>query len=364
MQKYFDLVKEFCLKYKRYFGAAALFIVLVVVLAMCTGPVEQVPDRKDKDTQNAGTEINKPGDSVQPEVKLEGALEHNANEELAALITNYYNAYANADMEALETLASLITDNEKGYINAFAAYAAAYQNIECYSMQVSDEEAYFVSVCYDLKFIEVDTLAPGMDFFYVERDGRGNLIINNVYSSYNFNFMEQEFDSNIYQMILSYEQMEEVTALQQEVQARYDEAVAGDEKLAKMVNETLRNAIMQWRATVLAQETQTPEPTEQDTQEGGEPEDSQTQEPENNNENPGEGDTNEPENPDDNESTPETVTTKDVCNIRASASTDSDLIGQVGEGVTLTVVGTEGNWTKIQFSGGEGYIRNDLLERD
>ncbi len=34
-----------------------------------------------------------------------------------------------------------------------------------------------------------------MDFFYVERDGKGNLIINNVYSAYNFKFLEDQLDA-------------------------------------------------------------------------------------------------------------------------------------------------------------------------
>lgn len=122
------------------------------------------------------------------------------------------------------------------------------------------DDSYLVSVCYDLKFKGVDTPAPGMDFFYVERDGKGNLIINNIYSAYNFNFLDQDLDANLYSLILAYEKSDEVVALQKEVQTSYNEAVKSDEKLANMVGGTLRNAMAKWRETIVSNtETQTTE---------------------------------------------------------------------------------------------------------
>lgn len=362
MQKNTEMIKDFCSKYKRYIGAVVLLIVLIVVLVRCAGTQDK-PQDSQEDTQSRQTETNLP---EQTEIKVDGELQKNESEELVTLFNNYYTAYANADFESLEMLASPITENEKSFITTFAAYYEAYQNIECYSVQAS-ENAYFVSVCYDLKFYDIDTLAPGMDFFYVERDGKGNLVINNVYVAYNFNFMEQEFDANIYAMILAYEQRDEVTALQQEVQAKYDEAVASDEKLANMVGATIRNVITQWKASIVAEDTQSTESTEEpETQqeESSEPsEEEPSEQPEEsseNSENSGsESDANDGSS---NQNSVFTVRTKDVCNIRAEASSDSELIGQVGAGVDLLAVGTEGNWTKIQFSGGKGYIRSDLLE--
>ena len=151
-----------------------------------------------------------------------------------------------------------LSDNEKSYITTFSEYYEDYQNITCYSTKEATDDSYLVSVCYDLKFKGVDTPAPGMDFFYVERDGKGNLIINNIYSAYNFNFLDQDLDANLYSLILAYEKSDEVVALQKEVQTSYNEAVKSDEKLANMVGGTLRNAMAKWRETIVSNtETQT-----------------------------------------------------------------------------------------------------------
>ena len=360
MNKYIDKIKEFCIKYKRYFGAAALLVVLIVVLVQCAGPA--TTQEGSQGTEPAGSETNVPADSEI--VELEGKLEKDADPELVSLIENYYQAYADADSEALEMLAPAMTENEKSYIAMLSTYYENFQNLECYSMKVEDE-VYFVSACFDLKFYDVDTVAPGMDFFYVERDGKGNLCINSVYASYNFSFREKSFDETVYEKILAYEQLDEVTALQQAVQARYDEAVTSDEKLAAMLETTLRSAITQWRDSVMVQDTPNTEGTEETTEQ-----DTQAAEPEETDK-PADGeDTNGDEKPKDEEVEAEEeddgtyqVKTKDVCNIRASASKDSDVIGQVSKGAKLTALGEDGDWTKIQFSGGEGYIRSDLLKK-
>ena len=63
------------------------------------------------------------------------------------------------------------------------------------------------------------------------------------------------------------------------------------------------------------------------------------------------------------EDAPFTVKTKDICNVRAEASADAELLGRVTNGVKLTAVGTEGDWTKVEFQDGIGYIRSDLLKK-
>lgn len=377
MQKFMDKVKEFCMKYKHYVGAAVVVVlIIVIIVAVNFAGDKDVPEDSQK-----GTEIqqHEPESQTPAAASPDGELQKNANEELVTLFNSYYTAYANADFESLEMVASPLTENEKSFILKFATYYEAYQNIVCYSVE-AENGAYFVSVCYDLKFYDIDTPAPGMDFFYVERDGKGNLIINNAYVAYNFTFMEQEFDANIYAMILAYEQRDDVTALQQEVQSKYDEAISGDEKLANMVGATIRNVLAQWRSSVSVTDTQSTEnAAEPDTQPAEDTTEPDTQpaedseKPDDSSDEPSEQDSESSENDNSesdanqgeqsgNQNSVFTVRTKDICNIRAEASSDSELIGQVSAGAELLAVGTEGNWTKVQFSGGRGYIRSDLLE--
>lgn len=351
-------VTDFLLKYKKYFGAAALFLVLVIVLVSCTEPKNQKNDNTENGTTATETQ------NTQTEYELDGKLQKDADPELVTLMQNYYTAYANGDLETLETLAQPLSDNEKSYIGTFSDYYENYQNIVCYSMPGATEDSYLVSVCYDLKFYEVDTLAPGMDFFYVERDGKGNLFINNVYSAYNFNFMDQELEANLYSMILAYEKSDEVVKIQNEVQSRYDEAVKSDEKLANMVGGTLRNAMAKWRDSVIGDaQTETQAETQADTQ--NETQNTEVKQEETQKEEIGKDDSKKEDKEDKKEEAddePEMVKTLDICNVRKKPSTDAELLGRVDIGVKLEKLGTKGEWTKVKFQGKTGYIKSDLLK--
>lgn len=340
---------DFFVKYRRYFCAAVLFVILVVILVKCTGP-----QKDQKETQN-GTQ----GVTQTTEYQEIGKLQKDADAELVTLMENYYAAYAGGDTDSLEMIAQPLSDNEKSYITTFSEYYEDYQNITCYSTKGATDDSYLVSVCYDLKFKGVDTPAPGMDFFYVERDGKGNLIINNIYSAYNFNFLDQDLDANLYSLILAYEKSDEVVALQKEVQTSYNEAVKSDEKLANMVGGTLRNAMAKWRETIVSNtETQTTE-TESQTQETQTTETKKQEETQKKEETQKTEETQTTESTEKKEDTQKsdskkstgTVRTKDICNVRKSPSTDGELLGKVDIGVELKKLGTEGDWNEGKIPG-------------
>ncbi len=338
-------LQDFFIKYKRYIGAVVLLIVFIVVLVFFANPKEKNSGTNTQTETEQGT--------LTTEYQLNGKLEKNADPELVSLLENYYTAYASGDVETLETIAQPFSDNEKSYVGTFSDYYEKYEDITSYSMQGATEDSYLVSVCYNLKFYEVDTPAPGMDFLYVERDGKGNLCVNNAYSSYNFNFMEHELDDNLYSLILSYRKSNEVVSLQQEVQNRYDEAVKSDEKLANMVGGTLRNVMSKWMESI---EETSQNSTEAETQTT---EDTQTTEETQATEETQKDDSEKEEESDDETGT---VKTKDICNVRKEPSTDAELLGKVDIGVKLKKLGTEGDWTKVEFQDQVGYIKSDLLK--
>ena len=215
-------------------------------------------------------------------------------------------------------------------------------------------------------------------FFYVERDGKGNLVINNIYSSYNFTFLDQDLDANLYSLILAYEKSDEVVKLQNDVQSRYDEAVKSDEKLANMVGGTLREAMAKWQKNVAsaaetqttetqagetqptetqASETQTTEPQTAETgKDDAEKKDTETEDSKK------EDTAKDDSSKEDKTKETGTVKTKDICNVRKSPSTDGELLGKVDIDVKLKKLGTKGDWTKVKFQGQTGYIKSDLLK--
>ncbi len=56
------------------------------------------------------------------------------------------------------------------------------------------------------------------------------------------------------------------------------------------------------------------------------------------------------------------VKTLDICRVRKGPGTDAEILGTVDVGVELKKLGTEGDWTKVEFQGGTGYIKTEFLK--
>lgn len=221
-------------KYRRYIAAGALFLAMVVVLVKCTGPVTDTPKEPVQDEQS----------DTQSALAEEFLVDEIP--EINTLISDYYKAYAAGDVTALEQLAKPISDTEKSYIKVFSEYVDSYDNLSCYTKSGLGEGEYVVSVYLEMKFKDVATAAPGLDFFYVCTDESGKFYIDNAYSQFNQSNMENSTEADVQALINEFEQAEDVVALQSEVQQKYEQAIAADAALETMANETIPNAISAW----------------------------------------------------------------------------------------------------------------------
>lgn len=335
----FQKMIDFCKKNIRYITAGVLFVVLVIVLAQCTNPKDK------KDAQNVI-------ETEQTEVSGTAAQEYevDANPAINELINNYYTAYANGDIATLSTLASPISANEQSYIGVFSQYVEGYQNISCYTKKGADDTSYLVSVYMEMKFVGVDTLAPGLDFFYVRTNPDGSLYIDNLYSQYNYANQENALDANIQSLITQFEQEDDVVALQQDVQAKYESALAADPNLSNMISTTLKDAIASWVTSVTTQSTET---TETETPQEETPQEETPQE-----------ETPQEETPQEPQVTTETVYTTSKVNVRSAADENSDKLGTAEGGTSFTRTGTDGDWSIIDYNGSTGYIKSEFLTTD
>ena len=185
-----ELVK----KYKRYIASGVLFVAMVVILVKCTGPVTNTlkdPTAEGQMAENAGQTEKFQVDAI-PEV----------NE----LISNYYTAYAAGDVTALDMLAQPISDTEKSYIKVFSEYVESYNNLSCYTKSGLNDGEYVVSVYLEMKFKDVATAAPGLDFFYLRTNEGGKLYIDNAYSQFNQSNMEERTEADVQALINEFEQ--------------------------------------------------------------------------------------------------------------------------------------------------------------
>ena len=71
-------------------------------------------------------------------------IQVDANENINALITQYYTAYAAGDVTTLSSIATPISANEQSYIGLFSQYVDEYQNIKCYTKTGLDANSYLV----------------------------------------------------------------------------------------------------------------------------------------------------------------------------------------------------------------------------
>ena len=193
-----EAVLNFVQRNLKYIAGAAILVILIVVLLVYTG----------KQSGNS----NKNGKVESTEISgADGTYEVDSNEEINTLITNYFNAYANGDVDTIATLATPLSDIEKSYISMYSQYVDAYQSIRCYTKQGLDSQSYLVSVYLEMKFTGVDTVAPGLSFFYVQTNDDGSLYINNAYSYFNLNMLETSpdtaypLDDNIKKLIDKFE---------------------------------------------------------------------------------------------------------------------------------------------------------------
>jgi hypothetical protein len=352
MNKVLDSIKDFLFKYRRYLMAVVLLLILFVVLYQCTGPEKARTGEAVSDTEETQT----------AEFVLDDAFEQDAHEEINTLITNYYTAYAAGNTEELETYAYPVTDNEKSYIVLCSQFQEAYQNISCYTKAGLGDGSYFVSVCYDLKFYDVETAAPGLDFFYVETDENGALYINNLYSGYNRERMEEDMDPDVYAAYVQYRQQDDLQAIREEVQQRYQDALSTDVNLVNMLSTVFPEAVDNWKNTVLASAdgedlTEAADSTEGESTEAVPEENTDAAAEETPEETPAEQPEETPQ-----ETVQQVEITGDSLNVRSEASKDSESIGKADKGDVYTKLGESGDWTQIDYNGTAAYVKTEYTK--
>ena len=338
-----EAVLNFIQRNARYIAGAAILVVLLVVLIVYTGRKNDGSGNNAESTEISGAE---------------GTYEVNANEEINTLINNYFTAYASGDVDTIATLATPLSENEKSYISMYSQYVDAYQSISCYTKQGLDSESYLVSVYLEMKFAGVDTVAPGLSFFYVQTDDDGKLYINNAYSYFNLNMLENDpdaaypLDDNIKQLIDKFEKQDDVVALLADVQSKYEAALAADPNLATMANTTLADAYNAWAASIAAG-TQTDTTAQTETSAEPQPE-APAEEP--------------AEQPTDNggvQAVSDTVYALDTVNIRAEANETANIVGSATIGASFNRTGTTADgWSQVDYNGTTAYIKSDYLTTD
>lgn len=332
---------DFIKTYKRYLAAGALFVAMVVILAKCTGPVTDAPKEPVQDEQTAN----------QPD--LTEAFQVDAIPEVNTLISSYYEAYAKGDVAALEPIAQPMSETEKSYIKVFSEYVESFEKLSCYTKSGLCSGEYVVSVYLEMKFKDVATAAPGLDFFYVRTNENGELYIDNAYSQFNQSNMEKSTDADVQALINEFEQADDVVELQSEVQQKYEQAVASDAQLDEMANEVIPNAIGAWVQSL--KEVQD-KPSDEEAAQGESADDSAT-------EDNSDDKTSDEEKKENSDGDAKTAYAMDGINLRKGPGTNKEVLTQIPLGGKLKIYpDTEKDgWVKATYGGKKGYVKREYV---
>ncbi|MCI8299742.1 MAG: SH3 domain-containing protein [Lachnospiraceae bacterium] len=368
-----DKIAQFCKANFRYVSAGVMTAALVLVLSVSACNDKNNDDISGKE-DNQQEERQDPGkDDIEDFTENEmsdNSREEETSPEITELLSTYYNSYAAGDLDKLSGVTKYLSDMEKDYINMMNEHVESYNNVSCVVENGRTEDEYIVSVEYGMKFAGVEDALPGMNVFYVQTNKKGELYINNKYSSFNREMGEQKTKKKILKLIEEFENSEKIDKLRAEIQTEYDEIIEGNDELQKKVNE-VAEAISNWKDTYTppAEEPEQEEPESQPEPEETAPEEESA--PQESEETPEEteDDGSESESSDDGESSginyvPEgkVLTANNGYNVRASMSETAELVGTtaVGDSITVILSYAEG-WTKVEWNGVTGYIRTDLL---
>ncbi len=321
-----DICVDFIINNKRYFLAGVIFILMIVVVF-------------------AGTQPKTSGKNTSGVYK---SFKQNSDNELETLINNYYTAYAEGDTDTLQTLASPYCDREISYIQFYSNYIDSYNDVKIYTKPGLTDDSYLVTTTFNLKFTGIDTLAPGLDFFYIEKNDEGKLYVNNIYKSFNEENNVYEMDTEVSDLIARFTQQQDLIDMRVEVQEEYDAAVESDSALQMLMDESLPAATIEWNTEYDAQVAAAAEEEAKAQEEAAAAAEAEAQAAAEAEE----------------EANSYTGTTNATVNVRESADAESSKLGSLEAGTSVTIYAEEGDFYKIDYNGTRAYVTKSGIDVD
>ena len=304
-----DNFREWLSDNLRYFmlGGAILIIVAVLFFGVraCIGSGKGT-SKKEQNTVEDNSQGNDPSSPEDDGETNDGKKEEDTNpledgsEEITALMNSYYKALGDKDITALRTVVNNLTPSDESKITNAKDYIEGHQVSNVYTKKGLDDNSFVVYTRGSFVCKGIDTPAPSLWSSYVVKDSDNNYKI----------LGDLAQNTQVSEYMDSLKSDEDVQKLTAEVQAAYEQAQKDDPALAQFLNG-------------LGEEVDTSSGTSADGT---------------------------------------TLTVTEGCNVRAEASSDSDIIGGLDAGDQVVKVGQEGDWIQIDYDGETGYVYSGLLQ--
>ena len=335
---------------KRFFGAIIALVFLCVITVSAN-----VVQSNNNDAQAGGSYAEEESD------------------EYRELLETYYAGRADYDVEKLESVADPISDSEKSYIEFLSGYVDHYDIVQVYTKQGVEADSCLVSARVKIHFKDMDSAAPGLDFFYVQKRDNGALYINNIYSSYNQDNNEFPMDPDVSSLIAQFEQQDDVMALQADIQAEYNQIMLEDSDFNAFTTDTLPKATQEWAKNYrtfmkIAEKKQEQEQKEQEEAfqkliDAEKEQEEKAKAKEEKKKQKEEAKKAAEEKAAKEEADAYKVVTNAKVNLRRKPSTSADSLGKIDDGITLTAYREKGDWTKVKYGDDKGWIKTEFLDK-
>lgn len=323
-------------------GVVAVLLVIIIVIAVVTGS-------KKEDGQSDGQGISsnevvsdagldaevsqqEAGENADATTENEATAESqrevvaDPTTQVNTLIDAYFSAMLSGDTNAIASMKNGLAQEEAIKIEKKSNYIESFENLNVLSKDGPVANSYVAFVYYEIKFKDIQTMAPGLTTLYICMNDQGVLQIN-----------DGELAEDVTEFIKNMASAEDVKAIFDRVEVKYGEATDADAQL-KQFMESLPATLEQEVAQAMSannEQVATDAPAEETPAEPAEP---ATQ------------------------SVTETVKTTDTVNVRSSDSETADKLGKVDAGTTLTRYEVKQNgWSRIDYDGKEGYIKSEFL---
>lgn len=305
-----DNFREWLSDNLRYILLGLAAILLIVIAFFAVRLVKGLGSPKEKEPKTVQTEA----DTKEPETQsTTGETLQKDLPDVLEWAKQYYAAKQSKDYDALGALCEKFDDAARSDVESQDAAIESYSNIMTYAKQGLTDDSYIVYVYFDAKVTGSDTLVPALREFYLIKNSEGKLVRADMTAEINTLVEEKRTDHD-------------VQALSEDVNKKFDEALASDAALAALLTSDKGNS-------------------SDDAQSGG---DAGT---------------------DDGTvvgTTTGTMQTTTEVNVRGEASTEATLYGVLMSGTTVEVVeNLDSGWSKINYvSNGstiEGYVMTQYL---
>lgn len=349
-----EKTQEFLHKNGRYLIMAGMLVVILIGIVMLVN--------------NKGTS------SADPKARAEKVLKEDyqvdENEAVTKLMKNYYKYYAEGNVDKMKEIATPISKLEQSYIKMFSERVEKYKNIKCYTKEGLDKDSYIVSVTMDMKFPKIKTTIPSLETFYVRTDDKGNLYIDNLYSTFNYIATnEKDVDSSVSEFIDKYEEQDDFVKLANDIEKKSSKAIKSDKDLEKYVNKLNDKVIPKW----LNNYKKAQEEEQKKKEEEQKKKDEEKKKSEDKKDSKKKSDKKDDQKKEDNKQeeqqqaeqpAAETVYVTTKVNIRDAASTDGNVVEMLEFGTELKRTGTEGDWSAVEHNGVTGYVKSEYLSTE